>query len=55
MSKVEIKMNISGLQKFRKSKEVMDIVKDEARKMGEIESSYVGFDRVQVVVKERKE
>lgn len=50
--KVKIKLNKAGVRSLLQSEMMMDAVKKEAEKRGEVESYYVGFDRVQVVVKE---
>ena len=50
-SKVKIKLNSSGIREVLKSQMMMDAVMDVAEGQGEIETSFVGFDRVQVIVK----
>ena len=50
-SKVKIKLNSSGIREVLKSDFMMDAVMDAAEKQGEIETSFVGFDRVQVIVR----
>ena len=50
-SKVKIKLNSSGIREVLKSQIMMDAVMDVAEGQGEIETNYVGFDRVQVIVK----
>lgn len=51
--KVEkIELNSSGIREVLKSQMMMDAVMAEATKHGEIDSSFVGFDRVHVIVKE---
>lgn len=49
-SKVKIKLNSSGIREVLKSQMMMDAVMDVAESEGEIETSFVGFDRVQVIV-----
>ena len=49
-SKVKIKLNNSGIREVLKSQMMMDAVMDVAENEGEIETSFVGFDRVQVIV-----
>lgn len=50
-SKVKIKLNSSGIREILKSQNMMDAVMDVAEDHGDIETSFVGFDRVQVIVK----
>ena len=50
-SKVKIKLNSSGIREILKSQNMMDAVMDVAEGQGDIETNYVGFDRVQVIVK----
>lgn len=50
-SKVKIKLNKSGILAVLKSQMMMNAVTDAAIRQGEIESSFVGFDRVHVIVK----
>lgn len=49
-SKVKIKLNSSGIREVLKSQVMMDAVMGVAESEGEIETSFVGFDRVQVIV-----
>ena len=49
-SKVKVKLNSSGVQKVLKSQFMMDAVMSEALKHGEIDTSFVGIDRVHVIV-----
>ena len=49
-SKVKVKLKKSGVIEVLKSQFMMDAVMNEAEKLGEIESSFVGFDRCHVVV-----
>lgn len=51
-TKVEFKLNRSGVRDVLQSQMMMDAIMAEAQKVGEVDSSYVGFDRVQVVVKQ---
>lgn len=50
-SKVKIKLNSSGIREVLKSQNMMDAVMNVAEDQGEIETNFVGFDRVQVIVK----
>ena len=54
-SKVKVKLKKSGVIEVLKSQFMMDAVMDEAEKLGEVESSFVGFDRCHVVVYKGKE
>lgn len=54
-TKVEFKLNRSGVRDVLQSQMMMDAIMAEAQKVGEVDSSYVGFDRVQVVVKQEGE
>ena len=50
-SKVKIKLNSSGIREVLKSQNMMDAVMDVAEGNGDIETNFVGFDRVQVIVR----
>lgn len=50
-SKVKVKLNSSGIREILKSQFMMDAVMDEAEDHGDIETNFVGFDRVQVIVR----
>lgn len=50
-SKVKIKLNSSGIREILKSQNMMDAVMNVAEDQGDIETNFVGFDRVQVIVK----
>lgn len=50
-SKVKVELNRSGLIAMLKSQMMMDAVMNAAITQGEIETSFVGFDRVHVIVK----
>lgn len=50
-SKVKIKLNSSGIREVLKSQNMMDAVMNVAEDHGDIETNFVGFDRVQVIVK----
>lgn len=54
MSKVKIKLNKSNVKAILQSQMMMDATQKAAEKQGEVDTSYVGFDRVQVVVKKEK-
>lgn len=51
-TKVRFELNRSGVRDVLQSQMMMDAIMAEAQKVGEVDSSYVGFDRVQVVVKQ---
>lgn len=56
MSKVKVKLHKTNIKKVLQSQMMMDATKQTAiDHYGEIDSSYVGFDRVQVVVKKEGE
>lgn len=48
----KVKLNSKGVRALLQSEEVRQELLRQGRQMGEVESSYVGFDRVHVVVKE---
>ena len=50
-TKVKFKPNSSGIRALLQSQMMMDAVQNQARSQGEVERSFVGFDRVQVIVK----
>ena len=50
-SKVKIKLNSSGIREVLKSQIMMDAVMNVAEDQGDIDTNFVGFDRVQVIVK----
>lgn len=49
MSDVKIKINKPGIIGFMKSEEMMRALQHFAINIGDIEESYVGFDRCQVI------
>lgn len=51
MSKVKITLNKNNIKALLQSQMMMDATQEAARRKGEIDTYYVGFDRVQVVVK----
>ena len=51
-SKVKIKLNSQGIKEVLKSQFMMDAVQAEAEKLGDFETSFVGFDRCHFIVKE---
>lgn len=56
--KVEIdkfELNKSGVRKLLQSGDVMEILKDNASVIGEIDTNFVGFDRCHVIVKEEND
>lgn len=55
MSEFKVKkivLDSSGIREVLKSQMMMDAVMAEGEKHGEIDSSFAGFDRVHVIVKE---
>ena len=50
-TKVKFKPNSYGIRALLQSQMMMDAVENQARSQGEVEHSFVGFDRVQVIVK----
>lgn len=52
--KATIKLNSQGIRRLLQSDEMMQAVMNVAETKGEIETSFVGFDRVQVIVKEEE-
>lgn len=50
-TKVKFKLNKSGIRALLQSQMMMDAVQNQARSQGEVDHSFVGFDRVQVIVK----
>lgn len=54
MSKVKIKLNKANVKAILQSQMMMDATKKAAEAQGRIDTEYVGFDRVQVVVKKEK-
>ena len=52
--KVKLKLFDDGIQGVLKSTEVMNALKDEANKIGEIDSCYVGIYRANVAVRREK-
>lgn len=47
-----MKLNSQGIKEVLKSQFMMDAVMSEGEKLGEFETSFVGFDRCHVIVKE---
>ena len=50
-TKVKFKTNSSGIRALLQSQMMMDAVQNQARSQGEVDHSFVGFDRVQVIVR----
>lgn len=50
--KVTIKLNKTGIRHILQSDDMMQAVMNVAQGQGEVDKSFVGFDRVQVIVKE---
>lgn len=48
---VKIKLNKSGIIALLQSQDMMDGIRSIAIREGEIDTEYVGFDRVQIIVK----
>lgn len=48
----KIKINSQVVKEILQSNEMMNVLLEEAPKLGEVETSFVGFDRCHVVVKE---
>lgn len=55
MSKIKVKLNKAGIIRLLQSQDMMDAVKNEALKHGKIDTTFVGFDRVQVIVKKEND
>ena len=53
-SQVKVKLNRAGVRNILQSQMMMDAVTNVATAQGEIETSFVGFDRVQVIVKKEE-
>lgn len=51
MSKTKIKLHKQNIKAILQSEMMMEATKQAAEKQGNIDSSFVGFDRVQVIVK----
>jgi len=51
-SKVKVKLNSAGIKEVLKSQFMMTAIQNEGEKLGEPETSFVGFDRCHVIVKE---
>lgn len=51
-SKVKVVLNTPGIREILKSQMMMSAVEAEAEKLGDIESTYVGVNRCNVIVKE---
>lgn len=54
-TKVEVKLNSSGIKAVLQSQFMMDALMAEAEKFGEVDNSFVGFDRCHVIVKENED
>lgn len=52
--KATIKLNSQGIRRLLQSDEMMQGVMNVAQSQGEIDTSFVGFDRVQVIVKKEE-
>lgn len=53
-SKVKVKLNSQGIKEVLKSQFMMDAIMSEGEKRGEIETSFIGFDRCHVIVEEER-
>lgn len=51
-SKVKVKLNSAGIKEVLKSQFMMTAIQREGEKLGDPETSFVGFDRCHVIVKE---
>ena len=51
-SKVKVKLNSAGIKEVLKSQFMMDAIMSEGEKLGDPDTSFVGFDRCHVIVKE---
>ena len=51
-SKVKVKLNSSGIKEVLKSQFMMDAVMSAGERLGDPDTSFVGFDRCHVIVKE---
>lgn len=51
MNKVKVKLYKNNVKGILQSEMMMEAIKQAAVRQGEIDSSFVGFDRVQVIVK----
>lgn len=49
----KVEPNPDGIKALLQSQEVMDTLLAEGEKIGSIETSFVGFDRCHVVIKEK--
>lgn len=49
-SKIKVELKTSQMVKLRQSNMMMDAVTNAASKEGKVEKSFVGWDRVQVIV-----
>ena len=54
-SKVRVYLPRAKMKTFWQSQMAMDAVMDEAEAIGDVETSFVGFDRVQVIVKRNED
>ena len=52
-SKVKVKLNSLGIKEVLKSQFMMNAVMSTGEKLGDPETSFVGFDRCHVIVKEK--
>lgn len=48
--KVKVELNKANVRRLLQSQMMMDAVEDVAKKQGEVDSKFIGFDRVQVIV-----
>lgn len=51
---MKVKLNRKNIKALLQSEMMMKAVKNAAQSQGEEQSSFVGFDRVQVIVKKEK-
>lgn len=48
--KVKVELNKANVRRLLQSQMMMDAVEDVAKKQGEVDSKFIGIDRVQVIV-----
>ena len=48
---MKVKLNSTGIKEVLKSQFMMDAIMNEGEKLGEVETSFVGFDRCHAIVR----
>lgn len=48
--KVKVELKKANVRRLLQSQMMMDAVEDVAKKQGEVDSKFIGYDRVQVIV-----